>query len=67
MHLAMKPPGEPVLKTRLGLPQIDIADASLLKTERLAPFLYTGRKVLQVRLSVITDCIQWAVPQDQSV
>ena len=40
IHLAVKLSGEPLRQTGLGLIQIDIADARLLKTEFLAPRLY---------------------------
>jgi hypothetical protein len=59
--------GQPLGQALLGLMQIDIADACLLKTKLFSPLLYMGRQVLQIGLADFTYLIQSDDPRHQPV
>ena len=67
VHFAVELPGQPLGQALLGLLQIDIADACLLKTKLFSPLLYTNCQVLQVGLADFTYLIQSDDPRYQPV
>ena len=67
VHFAVELPGQPLGQALLGLMQIDIADARLLKSKLPGPFFYMSCQVLQIGLADFTDLIQSDDPRHQSV